>query len=201
LNNYRHPLATETRHTLNRAQAERWLEAIVRSDVSRLDAALDSRFVYTQVFAASGNEHGILDVLTITRDGRLAIIELKATEHIHLPIQAADYWLRVRRQLELGEFRRYGYFQGVEIQQVPPLVYLVVLASFPSRHEHFAAPSQPANRSAACRPHRKLAPRHSRGFSPATRAYASSTASSTRLTATPTRSKFLWHRDRSRIPL
>jgi hypothetical protein len=121
----RHPLASDTRHPLHRAQPERWLESLVRNDVTRVDSVLDSRFVYSQVFAGSGTEHGIIDVLTITRAGRLAVLELKASEHIHLPIQAADYWLRVRRHLELGEFRSYGYFPGVEIQEKPPLVYLV----------------------------------------------------------------------------
>lgn len=125
---YRHPLASATRHTLYRAQAERWLESIVRDDVTRVDAVLDTRFVYTQVFAGAGAEHGIIDVLTITRSGRLAILELKASEHIHLSVQAADYWLRVRRHLELGEFGTYGYFPGIEIQQAPPLVYLVAPA-------------------------------------------------------------------------
>jgi hypothetical protein len=125
---YRHPLASDTRHPLYRAQAERWLESLVRNDVTRVDSVLDSRFVYPQVFAGSGGEHGILDVLTITRSGRLAILELKATEHIHLSLQAADYWLRVRRHLKTGEFRSYGYFPGVEIQKAPPLVYLVAPA-------------------------------------------------------------------------
>jgi len=128
LQNHRHPLASDTRHALYRAQPERWLEAIVRNDVTRIDAVLDSRFVYTQVFAGSGAEHGIIDVLTTTRAGRLAILELKASKHIHLPVQAADYWLRVRRHLELGHFRSYGYFPGVEIQNAPPLVYLVAPA-------------------------------------------------------------------------
>lgn len=125
---YRHSLATDTRHALYRAQPERWLEAIVRNDVTRVDSALDPRFVYTQVFAGSGAELGIMDVLTVTRTGRLAIIELKASEHIHLPLQAADYWLRVRRHLELGEFCACGYFPGIEIQPEPPLVYLVAPA-------------------------------------------------------------------------
>lgn len=125
---HRHPLATDTRHAWYRAQPERWLEAMVRNDVTRVDAILDPRFVYTQVFAGAGSEHGIIDMLTITRAGRLAILELKASEHIHLAVQAADYWLRVRRHLELGEFRGYGYFAGVEIQQTPPLVYLVAPA-------------------------------------------------------------------------
>ncbi len=128
LHTHRHPLASETRHALYRAQPERWLEAIVRNDVTRVDAALDFRYVYTQVLAGSGSEHGIIDVLTITRAGRLAILELKASEHIHLPMQAADYWLRIRRHLELGEFRSYGYFPGVEVQQAAPLVYLVAPA-------------------------------------------------------------------------
>jgi len=78
--------------------------------------------------ANAGGEHGILDLLTVTRSGRFAIIELKASEHIHLPLQAADYWLRIRRHLHSGEIARYGYFPGVELQQIPPLVYLVAPA-------------------------------------------------------------------------
>jgi len=122
---HRHPLASETRHSLYRQQAERWLESIVRQDVTRIDAALDSRFVYAQVFANSYGERSILDVLTVTRAGRLAILELKTTEHIHLPLQAADYWLRIRRHLLQGDFPRYGYFTGIELQPAPPIVYLV----------------------------------------------------------------------------
>lgn len=125
---HRHPLATDTRHPLYRAQPERWLQAILCQDITLTDAALDPRFVYSQVFANSGCGHGIVDLLGITRVGRLAILELKASEHIHLPLQAADYWLRVRRHLEDGHFSRAGYFPGLELQSAPPLVYLVAPA-------------------------------------------------------------------------
>lgn len=128
LENYRHPLATETRHALYRAQPERWLEALVREDVTRVDAALDPRFVYSQVFAHAGGEHGILDLLSVTRSGRIAVLELKASEHIHLPLQAASYWLHISRHLDQRDFARYGYFPGVELQAAPPLVYLVAPA-------------------------------------------------------------------------
>jgi hypothetical protein len=89
---------------------------------------LHQRYVYAQVLANAGGEHDILDLLTVTRSGRLAIIELKASEHMHLPLQAADYWLRVRRHLENGEIARYGYFQEIALQQASPLVYLVAPA-------------------------------------------------------------------------
>ena len=125
---HRNPLATDTRHLLYRAHAERWLESLLTGDVTRIDAMLDQRFVYSQVFANAGGGHGILDLLTITRTGRLAIIELKATEHIHLPLQAADYWLRIRRHLTQGDFQRYGYFCGIEIQAALPIVYLIAPA-------------------------------------------------------------------------
>jgi len=125
LETHRHPLASDTRNSLYRAQPEGWLESLVRKEVTRIDATFDSHFVYTQVFANSCGEHGILDVLTVTREGRLAILELKAAEHIHLPLQAADYWLRIWRHLQQGDFPRYGYFTGIELQRVPPLVYLV----------------------------------------------------------------------------
>lgn len=125
---HRQPLATDTRHPLYRAQAERWLEAMVAQDITLIDAALDPRFAYTQVFAKSGGDHGILDVLGVTRSGRLVILELKANEHIHLPLQAAAYWLGIRHHLEQGEFPRLGYFPGVTLQLKPPLVYLVAPA-------------------------------------------------------------------------
>src|SRR5258708_1501621 len=125
---HRHPLASDTRHSLYRVQPERWLESLVREDVTRIDALLDQRFVYAQVLANAGGQHGILDLLTVTRSGRLAIIELKASEHIHLPLQAADYWLRVRRQLQSGEIARYGYFPGVELQHTSPPSHLIAPA-------------------------------------------------------------------------
>jgi len=126
--NYRHPLASNTRHPLYHARPERWLETIVRNDVTRIDANLDRRFVYTQLFASTANERSILDVLTVTKSGRLAIIELKASEHIHLPLQAAEYWLRIRRHLEQGDFANCGYFPQLQLQKTPPLVYLVAPA-------------------------------------------------------------------------
>lgn len=128
LESHRHPLASDTRHPLYRAQAERWLESLVSEDLARIDAFLDPRYVYSQVFEDSGGEHGILDLLGVTLAGRLAIIELKANEHIHLPLQAASYFLRIRRHLESGDFAVNGYFPRVELQSAPPLVYLVAPA-------------------------------------------------------------------------
>lgn len=128
LETHRHPLASDARHPLYRAQPERWLEALVREDVTRVDAALDPRFAYTQVFAQLAGEHGILDLLARTRSGRLVILELKANEHIHLPLQAAGYWIQIRRHLDQEDFARYGYFPGIKLQSAPPLVYLVAPA-------------------------------------------------------------------------
>ena len=125
---HRNSLASDVMHSLYRAQPERWLESLVREDVTRIDAALDRRFAYTQVLANAGGEHGILDVLSVTRSGRVAILELKASEFLSLPLQAADYWLRIRRHLEQGDLTRYGYFPGIELQTAPPIIYLVAPA-------------------------------------------------------------------------
>ena len=70
--------------------------------------------MYDQVFAHTAAQHGILDLLGSTRAGRLAILELKTTED--LPLQAADYWSRIRRHQEAGHLARYGYFPGVQLQ-------------------------------------------------------------------------------------
>lgn len=122
---FRHPLASNTRHRLYRLQPERWMEALVAADPGRIDARLDPKHIYSQVPAFSASDRGIVDLLGVTREGRLAILELKAAEDIQLVLQAADYWLRVRWHHFQDDFRRYGYFPGVELQAKPPLLILV----------------------------------------------------------------------------
>jgi hypothetical protein len=121
----RHPLASDTKHRFYRAQPERWLETMVAADITRIDARLDPRQIYTQVPAFSSSDRGIIDLLGVTRDGRLAVLELKASEDIHLVMQAVDYWLRVRWHHEQGDFRRFGYFPDKPLKPKPPLLYLV----------------------------------------------------------------------------
>jgi len=97
LRNFRNPLASDTRHPLYRAQAERWMRSIVVQDVSCIGLALDPAQIHEQVLAQAADQRGILDLLCVTRWRRLAILELKATENLDLPLQAADYWSRIRR--------------------------------------------------------------------------------------------------------
>jgi hypothetical protein len=126
----------DKRDALYRMQPERWLESELRRDVSLIDARLDRAHVYTQVPAFAGSDRGMLDLLSVDRDGRLAVIELKADEDLHLALQGLDYWVRVRwhqRQNPdpasgLGEFQRHGYFGGVRLAEGDPLLYLVAPA-------------------------------------------------------------------------
>ena len=128
LQNLRNPLASNVRHILYRAQAERWMQTLVQQDVTRIDISLDPAHVYEQVFAQVAGQHGILDLLCVTRNRRLAILELKSSENVDLPLQAADYWSRIRWHQLQGDFPRYGYFPGIELQPAPPLVYLIAPA-------------------------------------------------------------------------
>jgi hypothetical protein len=128
LQDVRNPLAIDTRQSLYRVQAERWMQWLVTSDISRVDINLDPNHVYEQVFARSGRQHGVLDLLAVTRAKRLAILELKATENPDLPLQAADYWVRIRRHQAQGDLVRFGYFSGMQLQAAPPIVYLVAPA-------------------------------------------------------------------------
>jgi hypothetical protein len=125
LNTYRSPLAAGTSHALYRAQPERWLESLVAAEPGRVDARLDPRFIYAQVPALSIGDRGVMDLVGITRDGRLTVLELKAQEDIHMPLQAVDYWLRVRWHHSREEFSRYGYFPGVTVDSRPPRLLLL----------------------------------------------------------------------------
>ena len=126
----------DKRDALYRMQPERWLESELRRDVSLIDAHLDAAHVYTQVPAFAASDRGMLDLLSVDRDGRLAVIELKADEDLHLALQGLDYWVRVRWHHQqnpdagsgLGEFERHGYFGGVRLAEGDPRLYLVAPA-------------------------------------------------------------------------
>jgi len=77
-------------------------------DVSALDERLDPGCLYSQVPAFSASDRAMLDVLTVTRERRLAVLELKADEDIHLPLQGIDYWSRVQWHHARGEFQQFG---------------------------------------------------------------------------------------------
>ncbi len=123
----RHPGGSHT-NLFFRLAPERWLETLITRDVRAIDERLDPRFVYSQVPAFTASDRAMLDVLTCTLDGRLAILELKAEEDIHLPLQGLDYWARVRWHQQRGEFARHGYFAGRELSSAPPLLFLVAPA-------------------------------------------------------------------------
>jgi hypothetical protein len=115
----------DRRDPLWRMYPERWLESLVVKNVGAIDSRLDSAHVYSQVPAFSASDRAMIDVLTCTRDRRLAVLELKADEDIHLPLQGLDYWARVNWHHQRGEFQEYGYFPRLEFSPRPPLLLLV----------------------------------------------------------------------------
>ena len=126
----------DKRDALYRMQPERWLEGNLRRDLTMLDRELQPEHVYAQVPAFAASDRGMLDLLSVSGDGRLAVIEVKAEEDPQLALQGLDYWVRVRwhhaqhpdQQTGLGEFQRHGYFGGVPLSPLPPQLYLVAPA-------------------------------------------------------------------------
>ena len=131
LRDTRHPYGPR-QHPLFRMHSERWLESLVVNDVSVVEERLESQVLYSQVPAFSAADRAMIDVLTMTRDGRLAVVELKADEDIHLPLQGLDYWSRVAWHHARGEFLRFGYFSQRELSTEPPLLFLLA----PALHVH-----------------------------------------------------------------
>jgi hypothetical protein len=147
----RHNGPNPTQDPLYRAAPERWLESVLRHNLAPLTRSLATTesttiphlnpdHVYTQVPAIAGaSDRGLLDLLGVTADGRLAVIELKADDDLHLALQGLDYWIRVRHhhlqtadQQGLGEFQRHGYFRGLHLSPRPPRLYLIA----PALHIH-----------------------------------------------------------------
>lgn len=115
----------DRRDPLWRMYPERWLESLVFKNVASVDSSLNPAHVYSQVPAFSASDRAMIDVLTCTRDARLAVLELKADEDMHLPLQGLDYWARVLWHHGRGEFQQYGYFSGLQLSPQPPLLMLI----------------------------------------------------------------------------
>ncbi len=109
-------------------QPEAWLETRVRADIESLDATLLTQPVYGQVAQFAGGDRGIVDLLAVDRNGRLAVIELKVDQDIHLPLQALDYWMRVKWHLDRGEIAASGHFTGIALAAEAPRLLLVAPA-------------------------------------------------------------------------
>jgi hypothetical protein len=124
---------------LFRMAPERWIESRLRTRLAELLPELRDDVVYSQVPALRSGDRGMLDLLALDRNGRLAVLELKADEDLHLPLQALDYWIRVRALNAdrragpsgggmLSGFSRNGYFPGTEISPLAPRLILAAPA-------------------------------------------------------------------------
>ncbi len=122
---YRRPDSPDLHHPYYRLQAERWLEALILEEVPRLFPELVPESVYPQIPVYLGKDPGRVDILAADREGTLVILELKVVPDPDLPIQALDYWGRVVRHNQDGDFRRRGYFSGIRLNSNPPRIYLV----------------------------------------------------------------------------
>ena len=107
---------------------ELWLESQVRSHLEEIDAGLCPSHVYGQTPAFTAGERGMIDLLAAGYNGRLAVLELKTSEDIHLPLQALDYWMRVKWHLDQDEFQAAGYFPGRQLSKEAPRILLIAPA-------------------------------------------------------------------------
>ena len=154
LSRFRSADALDRRNPLYLRNPEAWLESQVRKHIQEIDASLLPAPVYGQVPAFAAADRGVLDLLAVDRCGRLAVIELKASEDVHLPLQALDYWMRVQWHVERREFQANGYFPSSETCQElldePPRLLLVspALDFHPSNEQvlRYLSPQIPVER-------------------------------------------------------
>lgn len=101
-----------------------------RRNEGSLIPRLDAAHVYTQVAATAGaSDRGLLDLLGVTTDGRLAVIELKVSEDMQFAMQGLDYWIRIREHhRDAEQLQRHGYFAETVLSPLPPRLFLVAPA-------------------------------------------------------------------------
>ena len=125
---FRSAAAADRTSPLYLKKPELWLEAQARLWLRDIDASLKAEPVYRQAPAFAGGERGVMDLLAVDHANRLVVVEVKASEDLHLPLQALDYWIRVRWHAQQQDFKRCGYFPGIALQSLPPRLLLVAPA-------------------------------------------------------------------------
>jgi hypothetical protein len=106
--------------------SERWLESVVRGHLPVIDPELVANPIHGQVLTFAAGDRDLIDLLAISHSGRLAVLELKVSEDLHLPLQALDYWMRVAWHLQRDELRH--LFPGAVLESRPPRLLLIAPA-------------------------------------------------------------------------
>jgi hypothetical protein len=106
---------------------ERWLESVVRSRIQTIDPFIKPQPVHGQVVTMAGMDRDMIDLLAVRADGRLCVLELKASEDLQLPIQALDYWMRIAWHARRNELNH--LFPGMPLQYLAPKLILLAPAT------------------------------------------------------------------------
>jgi hypothetical protein len=109
-----------------RDASERMLESIIRSNIATIDAMLLPSPIHGQVLTFAAGDRDLIDLLAVSCEGRLAVLELKITEDLHLPMQALDYWMRIRWHAERNELQH--LFPRIPLANTLPKLLLVAPA-------------------------------------------------------------------------
>lgn len=105
---------------------ERWMESAVRSNIAAIDPTLLESPLHGQVLTFAAGDRDVVDLLGISPAGHLAVVEMKTSEDIHLPLQALDYWMRIRWHARRSELQH--LFPGLVMADKSPKLLLVAPA-------------------------------------------------------------------------
>lgn len=106
--------------------SEKAFEMAVRRNIQVLDAMLFPKPVHSQVLAFAAGDRDLIDLLAVEPAGRLTVLELKVSEDIHLPVQALDYWMRIKWHAQRNELQH--LFPTVALANMAPKLLLVAPA-------------------------------------------------------------------------
>jgi hypothetical protein len=105
---------------------ERWFESAVRANLPAIAPDLALEPVHAQVITFAANDRDSIDLLACSPGGHLAVLELKTTEDIQLPMQALDYWMRVAWHAEREELK--PLFPDIALKRATPRLLLIAPA-------------------------------------------------------------------------
>jgi hypothetical protein len=108
-----------------------WLRWSLRTALPWIEPCMKPNTYYKAVPIVTLRGKKELNLMTCDSSGRIAVIEMKACDDMHLPLRGLDAWIETRRLLHresekvVNQLQSAGYFQDLALPEQLPVLYFV----------------------------------------------------------------------------
>jgi hypothetical protein len=120
--------AGQRTHYYYRTGADAWLTKRVREALAEMEPSLHPEPLYSSIESSSHGMCDSLDLLAVSRTGRLVVVTVSADVRRSFPTRGLDQWIRIRELNRSGSLQRLDYFPGIRLSEENPRLIFIAPA-------------------------------------------------------------------------